>query len=89
MKKIYKYQLQLEQLQFLDLPEGYKILNFQVQNNIPTIWVLIDDYVNEQESITIRLFGTGWDIPEDYEGEYIGTAQVDDLVWHYFKDKKQ
>lgn len=33
------------------------------------------------------VFGTGWEIPEDYSGVFIGTVQGSDgYVYHVYKD---
>ena len=33
------------------------------------------------------VFGTGWDIEEDYDGVFIGTVQgTDGYVYHVYKD---
>lgn len=91
MKIIYKYQLepsnqvyQLEPSIQVEIPEGGEVLTFQYQNEIPTIWVLVDT----SKPLVKRTFvfqGTGWELP-DYDMKYIGTAQQGRfLVWHLFE----
>ncbi len=70
---------------------GYiKVLSFQIQNGIPTLWFLIDD--SEDERIvsirTFQLVFTGQSFPRfpDEEFVFVGTTQTPDgLVWHLFE----
>jgi hypothetical protein len=34
-----------------------------------------------------NVFGTGWEVPEDYEGTFVNTVQgTDGYVYHVYKD---
>ena len=46
-----------------------------------TLWALVDSEVGTEER-TFGVFGTGHPVPD--EG-YIGSAMMDELVWHVFK----
>ena len=82
MRTIYKYQL--EPSSEVEIPEGGKVLTFQYQNGIPTIWVLVDTS-NPPVKRKFLIQGTGWELP-DYNMNYIGTAQQGRfLVWHLFE----
>ena len=82
MRTIYKYQLELSSE--VEIPEGGKVLTFQYQNGIRTIWVLVDTS-NPPVKRKFLIQGTGWELP-DYDMEYIGTAQQGVLfVWHLFE----
>ena len=85
---IYKYELYPGFNQFLFLP-GTEILTFQVQNDIPCIWVKQPiDYVEyrEPESRVLEIVATGSTF-DDTGYQYIGTAQQfgGQLVWHLFE----
>lgn len=83
---IFKYQLQVKDIQTINLPTNYKILSLQVQHGLPCIWVAVD---NEQSTIpiTFRMIGTGGTINLD-ESSFLGTLQFLDgeLVVHVFVD---
>ena len=72
----------------LSLPWGYKILSFQLQNGKPVIWTLVDtNHAKDDELFFI--YGTGNPIDNEnvYLTVYIGTIQLDGLVWHLFSDR--
>ena len=68
------------------------------QSNRPFVWVQIPDkdesgfgtYITNYE---IHAFGTGAEIPLDFDGEYIGTVQLNkgiptgEFVFHYYAVK--
>lgn len=87
MKKIFKYQIPIARKIRLDFPVGGKILTFQMQNGIPTIWILIDD---EKVSWThfFSLYPTGEDTEIYSDNEYIGTVIDREFVWHLFHDRQ-
>jgi len=84
MLRIFKYTLDTIDEQVIKLPEFYKILSLKVQNNTPRLYVLINDKIEEEKEIRIRIYGTGH--PVDEVGEFIGTYQLSNgqLVFHAF-----
>lgn len=87
-KTIYKYPLQVTDLQEVLLPIGAEILTIQVQNEIPCLWALVDpDQI--KEIVNIEIFGTGHPISYDIgvSRKYISTFQLNDgqLVFHTFE----
>ena len=85
--KIYKYDIPLFYEFFINLPEKSTILDFQVQNNAPYIWVLVD---HDAPLIKVRLsiIGTFDEINDDDILAYVGTAQQPPFVWHLFMMKE-
>jgi len=87
-KTIYKYTLEVRDIQTIELPKKSQILCVQVQNNEPNIWVLINDKGAELEQVKIRTIGTGHTIAEDNVifDNYIGTYQLHNggFVAHLF-----
>ena len=69
----------------LTLPIGAKILDIQLQHDVPCIWVLHEkpDIMNCQELYNLQWFGTGWDIPD--KASHIGTVHRNGFVWHLFR----
>ena len=96
MKKIFKYEIPIQNEFELELPRGAQILTFQVQREMPSmnekpfVWAIIDLKEDISEKVNFRLFGTGHPIPKEANSfSYVGTAQMANgqLVWHLFKEK--
>lgn len=85
MKTIYKYQLPAN-VNKLMIPQGGVVLTIQLQDDVPTIWVLVDPASLEKERI-FQLIGTGHkiEIKADAHLAYIGTVQIDWEVRHCFE----
>lgn len=86
MEKIYKYPLEITDEQVIMLPTGAKILTIQAQNDIPCFWAMVNPTAPNDMAITIRIFGTGYEIKDTDYLEYIGTFQIYNgtLVFHVF-----
>lgn len=86
MSKIFKYDLEITDMQTLGLPKKAQILTVQFQGDKLCLWAL----VNPENSIEQRIFilvGTGH-IINAKDLSYIGTVQhhVGKLVWHVFEE---
>ena len=94
MKRIFKYSIPLQGEFDKDLPIGAEILSFQSQNDLPYIWVIIDEDA-DVEKRRFRIYGTGHPIErtvnEDISLHFIGTIQIlaGGLVWHLFEVKNE
>lgn len=88
MEKIYKYHIEVTDEQQVSLPKGAQILTVQTQQEQPCIWVLVDPQM-PTELVTIRVHGTGHDVPDSDNLKYIGTFQMmgGGLVFHTFRMK--
>lgn len=85
IKRIYKYTLETLKSQKIELPAGALIRSIQIQVDQLQLWAEIDTMINHVETVTILVFGTGWDIP-DMNLEYISTVQFPTgLVFHFYK----
>ncbi len=84
MEVIYKYELQVQGTQNVVMPIGHEILSIQEQQGRIMMWAKVDKTTKERP-VKIHMFGTGFDLPEFYTGDFLATVQVSDLVWHYFK----
>lgn len=81
MKTIYKYTLDSQDFT-LNLPKGAEILTIKLQNNIPTLWALVNPMtVTEERHICI--VGTGWQVEDNMK--YITTYMDGYFVWHVFE----
>jgi len=81
MKTIYKYTLDSHDCT-LQLPKDAEILTVQLQNQIPTLWALVNPMtVTEERHICI--VGTGWDVEDTMK--YITTYMDGYFVWNAFE----
>jgi len=81
MKTIYKYPL-ISQDCTLKLPKDAEILTVKLQNEMPTLWALVDSEV-ELEARHICIVGTGWVVEDNMK--YITTYIDGYFVWHIFE----
>ena len=88
MKVIYKYPLILKDRQQIKLPTSAKFLSLQVQNGMPVIWCMIDtddlEVFLSVWNVSIYIFGTGNEVTCSDNCKFLGTVQLDSLVWHVF-----
>lgn len=69
-----------------------KFLTIQQQNDVPTLWILVDEESNCKVDYIIYKIGTGWNVTYGDTQNYIATSQDKDYVWHWFwriKNKKE
>lgn len=84
-KSIWKFPIRILDEQTIVMPAGAKILFGAVQHGIPNVWAEVDIYAPQVER-TIRIYGTGWQLP-DAPGRYIGTFMMYDgyEVYHAYE----
>jgi len=84
MKRVFKYPLEVD-TQRIIMPRGAKLLTVQTQGSAPMLWALVDDNA-PMEDRAIIIVGTGWEVPEVQNLEYVGTFQVSGglFVFHVF-----
>ena len=82
MKTIYKYPLTSRDCT-LTLPAGAEILTVKLQNDIPTLWAIVDTDEDLNFSRHICIVGTGWGLGDNME--YITTYLDGPFVWHVFE----
>lgn len=85
MRTIWKFPIEVRDIQGLNMPSGATILTVQVQHNDPCLWAIVDPS-EVTELRTFRIVGTGH--PIDFTTEaYIGTFQLSNggLVFHIFE----
>jgi hypothetical protein len=86
MRSIFKYPIQITDVQTLSMPEAAEILTVQIQDGVPCLWAIVDTQVVNQERV-IEVFGTGRPLHQDMgiSRVYIGTVQERPFVWHVFE----
>ena len=86
MEYIYKYQLQITDIQKVEIPMNNKPLCVREQNGTLVLYALVNP---EKEILNyeFEVFGTGHPIKSKTAvREYIDTVQMSNgLVWHIFK----
>lgn len=80
--KIFKYTLEWEETQTINIPPGFVPLALQPQGAAPTLWAKVDPDA-PTKAHTVRIFGTGSELPGN-EGVYLGTIQAGAFVFHFF-----
>lgn len=81
--RIWKWDLQVTDLQTVNVPIGAKLLTVQTQNSLPRLWALCNEQA-PRRALRIAMYGTGNPV-DSYPGTYIATFQVGDLVFHVFE----
>jgi hypothetical protein len=86
MKRIWKFPLKITDRQTITVPMFHKILTVQMQNGVPTVWVLVDP---ETEEIQVEFTIVGTGNPTDVSAcDYVGSVQERGFVWHVFSRLK-
>ena len=85
-KSIWKFQLEVLDMQEVQMPKGAKILTAQAQGDIPCLWAEVDAEEKVMEIRTIEIIGTGHTV-EDANRQYIGTVQLylGAFIWHIYE----
>lgn len=83
---IWKFSFPIQGELEVDMPTGAKILCFEAQNNVPTIWALVQ-VTAEEVKRKFCVLGTGQKVSSDIcDATYVGTVLMyeGDLVFHLF-----
>ncbi|MCD8178085.1 MAG: hypothetical protein LUE98_11935 [Tannerellaceae bacterium] len=83
MKTIHKFPLVVTEEQTISLPKGAVLLSSQIQNGVPILWAEVDTNA-EKHAVTVKMFGTGCEIPEDEWLLFCGSFQINGYVWHAY-----
>lgn len=83
--RIWKWTLIPTDVQTIEVPAGAKLLDVQIQCDMPQLWALCDESA-PKEPRRIAIYGTGNPMPDE-PGEYIATFQMHGgaLVFHAFE----
>jgi hypothetical protein len=84
-RTIWKYPLQITDLQNVLMPEGAQLLSAQMQGDTLCLWALVNPKASKRVR-TIEIIGTG-NPCEDVPRKYISTTQMAGgaLIWHVFE----
>ncbi len=86
MRTIWKYNLDITDIQTIEMPVDGKILSIQTQLGNICMWVEVNSSAPTTKR-TFCVFGTGHEMPLYDRMTYLGTAQTANgkLVWHVFE----
>lgn len=89
MRSVFKYPLQVTDVQRVDTFEGWQPLVVQMQDGVPTLWALVDDKRPPRRQ-DVFIHGTGHPV-FDEATNYVGTFQLEGgyLVFHVFTGSGQ
>jgi hypothetical protein len=85
VKVVWKFPLEAERRQTIQMPTGAKVLKVDMQRGVPTMWALCER-TWENEDREFLLVGTGVELPVE-AGEHVGSflARDGEFVWHVFE----
>lgn len=81
--KIYKYELELTDVQTIQVPYRFQPLSVQFQGDNLCLWAMMNENSCDMVYKTITIIGTGNSIGRG-PGVFIDTVQKNGFVWHIF-----
>ncbi len=84
-RTIWKFNIDIDDVQNVEMPKQAKLLSVQVQNGSVRLWAMVCPR-NTLVNRIIQMAGTGHDLKGRDMGEYLGTFQISNgqLVFHVF-----
>ena len=86
MRRIFKYELHVEDKQYIQSFNYFDPLGVEIQNGKPVLYAIVDDDTKPRQYI-IRTYGTGMTLDnDDGSAMFIGRYKLmgDSLVYHVF-----
>lgn len=85
--RVWKWALEITDLQTLELPVGAKILTVQLQREAPQLWALCDGTETRKELRQFAIYGTGNPVMHGGRATYISTFQLfaGSAIFHVFE----
>lgn len=84
MKTIWKFNLQITDFQSIEMPAKAEILSAQIQAGTICVWAMVDPSAKPQKRNFV-IFGTGREIENEFELDFIDSIQMGIFVWHLFE----
>lgn len=88
MKQIWKYSLEVVDVQRVLMPASSKLLTVQYQHDGPKLWAIVDPKESDACHREFVIIGTGNATPRDIDAlAYVATFQMREgaLVFHVFE----
>jgi hypothetical protein len=86
MRTIWKYPLAVENVQYVQMPRGARVIAAQKQGEMICLWALVESSA-DTEARVVLVAGTGHPLPENIaDFKHVGTVQLHGgaLVFHVF-----
>lgn len=85
MKTIWKYKLEIERIQEIELPKNAEILSVGVVKNVGYLWAKVEEDSVDKEVVKILTVPTGSSFSE--AGRFLGTMIYNngEVVQHVFR----
>lgn len=85
--RIWKYCLEITDLQRVEMPPGAQILSIGNQNDTVCLWSIADVSTKFWQQRWFEVIGTGNRLNMNFgiERKFIGTVQINAFVWHVFE----
>lgn len=82
--RIWKFELQITDIQIVKMPRHAQLLTVQVQHGKPMLWAAVNQ-LDEKVGRIISIYGTGRNL-DSVEALYVGTVQLmsGNAVFHVF-----
>jgi len=87
MNAIWKYEVEVTDMQVVEMPDVSNIISAQVQDDKICLWVEVDTDDDVVKDVVIEVFGTGNKISDtSKERRFIDTVQFHggELVFHVY-----
>lgn len=86
-KKIFKYELQILDIQIIDMPANAQILHVDVQSERICLWAVVEPTARLVPR-RFHIVGTGHDMPKYVVLQHLGSVLMHQgtFVWHIFED---
>jgi hypothetical protein len=86
--RVFKYPLDFKggNSTRVEIPRGFRILKFALQERRETVWALVDPDAPLTE-IEVVYYGTGWRLPLEFKNQwtFLDTLfAAGGTVWHYW-----
>jgi hypothetical protein len=81
---IWKYKLEITDLQSVQMPVGAIVLSVHRQGPDLCLWSMVDPS-EPMQARHFEVHGTGNQMPDGGKRLYVGTVVVGALVWHVFE----
>ena len=88
MITIWKYELEVTDVQDIEMPSTANVLSVQVQNGVPCVWASVNTQDKQTKKVRFITIGTGNPYDSDVPIQFVGTYQLMEgkLVFHLFKE---
>ena len=83
MLSVWKFKLEVTDLQQVEMPQGAQLMTVQEQGGELCLWAAVDTEA-PKESRTIEIIGTGNPFHEASR-RYVASVQQGVFVWHVFE----